>query len=60
LKTLERRYLDLVEAGRNDEAKTLLGTLNSALDKAANAGAVHQRKADRKKSRLSLRLRALK
>jgi len=56
LHTLESNYLTLLEAGKKDEAGKELRALNSAFDKAAKAGVVHRATADRKKSRLALRL----
>jgi len=56
LHTLEISYLELLAAGKKDDAaKDLLG-LSSAFDKAVKAGIVHRATADRKKSRLALRL----
>jgi len=60
LHSLEKKYLSLVGGGKKDEAKTMLGTVSSALDKAAKTGALHWATADRKKSRLSARLNRLK
>jgi small subunit ribosomal protein S20 len=56
LHTLEVGYLELITAGKKDDAAKELRTLSSAFDKAAKAGVVHRATADRKKSRLSLRL----
>ncbi len=56
LKSMERKYLTLVQSGKKEEAGTALREMSSALDKAAKAGVVHNRKADRKKSRLAIRL----
>jgi small subunit ribosomal protein S20 len=56
LHTLEIGYLELLAAGKKDEAAKELRTLSSAFDKAAKAGVVHRTTADRKKSRLALRL----
>jgi small subunit ribosomal protein S20 len=58
LKTLERRYSDLLESGKRDEAAVSLRSVSSALDKAAKTGIIHKSMADRKKSRLSVRLHA--
>ena len=60
LHTLEKNYLELIGAGKKDEAAAALRGLSSALDKAAKKGVVHSGKADRKKSRLSLRLASVK
>jgi small subunit ribosomal protein S20 len=56
LHTLERSYLELLSAGKKDDAAKELRTLSSAFDKAAKQGIVHRATADRKKSRLALRL----
>jgi small subunit ribosomal protein S20 len=60
LHSLERQYLTLVGAGKKDEAAKALRDISSAFDKAAKKGTVHKSMADRKKSRLSLRLNSLK
>ena len=60
LHTLERSYLDLLGTGKKDEAVKALSTLTSAFDKAAKAGTVHRATANRKKSRLALRLAKVK
>jgi len=56
LHTLERNYLGLISAGKKDDAAKQLRELSSAFDKAAKSGVVHRVTADRKKSRLALRL----
>ena len=56
LHTLEKSYLSLIAAGKKTEAATALRDVNSAFDKAAKTGAIHRSTADRKKSRLSIRL----
>ncbi len=56
LHTLEKSYLELLAAGKKDDAAKQLRTLSSAFDKAAKSGVVHRATADRKKSRLALRL----
>ena len=56
LHTLEKGYLALVGSGKKDEAAKALQQITSAFDKAAKVGAVHRATADRKKSRLALRL----
>ena len=60
LKTLEKNYLSLVQAGKKDEAATALRSVASALDKAAKTGVIHRGTASRKKSRLSVRLSTIK
>ena len=56
LHTLEVSYLELLAAGKKDDAAKDLRGLSSAFDKAVKAGIVHRATADRKKSRLALRL----
>lgn len=56
LHTLEKGYLKLLGAGRKDDATKALPQVASAYDKAAKAGVVHRATANRKKSRLALRL----
>ncbi|PWU20456.1 MAG: 30S ribosomal protein S20 [Verrucomicrobia bacterium] len=56
LHTLERRYLSLVEAGKKEDAAQVLRTVTSAFDKAAKAGVIHRATADRKKSRLAVKM----
>ncbi len=56
LHTLETSYLGLLVAGKKDEAAKALRAISSAFDKAAKSGVVHRATADRKKSRLALRL----
>ena len=56
LHTLEVSYLALLTAGKKDDAAKDLRGLSSAFDKAVKAGIVHRATADRKKSRLALRL----
>ena len=60
IKTLERNYLAAVKDGTKDAATLVLRDVTSALDKAAKHGVIHKATANRKKSRLSLRLLALK
>jgi small subunit ribosomal protein S20 len=56
LHSLERQYLQLLVAGKKDEAAKSFQSISSAFDKAAKSGVVHRATADRKKSRLALRL----
>jgi len=58
LRKTERRYLELVKAGNKDEAGKAYKQLASHLDKAAKTGVIHRGTADRKKSRMSIRLNA--
>jgi len=56
LHTLEKSYLRLLEAGKKEDAAKALPGVSSAFDKAAKTGVIHRATADRKKSRLALRL----
>ena len=60
LHSLERHYLSLIGAGKKEDAAASLRTVSSAFDKAAKAGVLHKATADRKKSRLSVRLNRMK
>lgn len=60
LGTLEKKYSDLVAAGKKPEATVAFGDISSALDKAAKTGTVHRSTASRRKSRLALRLNKVK
>jgi small subunit ribosomal protein S20 len=60
LHTLEKKYLQTVEAGKKEDAAKALQVVISAWDKAAKTGTVPRSRADRKKSRLSLRLNKVK
>lgn len=56
LHTLEKSFLGLISSGPKDAAASALRAVSSAFDKAAKAGIIHRATADRKKSRLALRL----
>ncbi len=60
LHSLERGYLQLLDSGKKEDATKAFQGISSAFDKAAKAGIVHRATADRKKSRLALRLAKLK
>jgi small subunit ribosomal protein S20 len=60
LKTLEKKFLAILAAGKKDDAAGALRTLVSALDKAAKTDVIHANVASRKKARLMVRLNALK
>jgi len=60
LHTLERNYLELLRSGKKDDASKAFRNLSSAFDKAAKGGTIHRSTADRKKSRLALRLATAK
>jgi small subunit ribosomal protein S20 len=56
LRSLEKGYLGLLGSGKKDEASKALQAITSAFDKAAKTGVLHRATANRKKSRLALRL----
>jgi len=56
LHTVERKYLQLLGEGKKDDAAKSLRELSSLFDKAAKTGTVHRATANRKKSRLAVRL----
>ncbi len=60
LKTLEKNFLNALGEKRKEEAATALRSVSSALDKAAKGGVIHRATANRKKSRLAIRLAAAK
>ena len=60
LKSLERAYVDALKTGKKDEATTAYRNVTSAFDKAAKTGVIHSSNANRKKSRLAVRLAAMK
>ena len=58
LKTLERNYLEAIKGGKKEDAASALRAVTSAFDKAAKTGVIHRGTANRKKSRLTIRLSA--
>ena len=60
LHALEKNYLALVSTGKKEDASNALRDVSSAYDKAVKSGVVHKATANRKKSRLSVRLNGLK
>lgn len=59
LKTLNRKFLTLVNEKKIEEAQKILKQLSSRLDKAVSKKIIHKNKASRKKSRLTRRLSKL-
>lgn len=57
LRTLETKFLGLVETKKPTEANAAYQVLTSALDKAAKVQVIHRNTASRKKSRLAARLK---
>lgn len=60
LKSLERAYEDALETGKKTDATAAYRKLSSAFDKAAKKGAIHRGRANRKKSRLAMRMTTVK
>ncbi|MHC1746463.1 MAG: 30S ribosomal protein S20 [Negativicutes bacterium] len=59
VKSVSRKLVESVTAGKADEAKTLLTKASSTIDKAAAKGVIHKNAAARKKSRLARKINAL-
>ncbi len=59
LHSLEKKYAQLLGAGKKDDASKALQGVISALDKAAKNGTVPKTRASRKKSRLTLQFNRL-
>jgi small subunit ribosomal protein S20 len=60
LHTLEKSYLQSIQAGKKEDAAKALQVVVSAWDKAAKTGTVPRSRADRKKSRLAVQLNRMK
>ena len=58
VKTLEKNFLAAVASGKLDDAQKALRAVSSGLDKAAKGGVLRDKTAQRKRSRLALRLNA--
>jgi len=54
-----KKLLDLVHDKKTDEAKKCLAKVYKELDQVAAKGVIHKNTADRKKSRLALRVAAM-
>ena len=59
VKTATRKTVEAINGKQADEAKTLLTTAVSTIDKAAKKGVIHKNAAARKKSRLMKKLNAM-
>ena len=57
LKTLTKKFIELVNKKKIEEAQKLLKTLSSKLDKAVGKKIIHKNLASRNKSRLSRKLK---
>jgi len=53
MKTLTRKYVDLIKEGKMDEAGKLLPQVFKAIDMAAKKGIIHKKNAGHKKSLVS-------
>ncbi|TAK92822.1 MAG: 30S ribosomal protein S20 [Verrucomicrobia bacterium] len=60
LRGVEKDFRASLTGGKKDEAAKSLRAAISGLDKAVKSGVIHRRTADRKKSRLTVALNALK
>lgn len=60
LHTLEKKYLTSVTGGKKEDATQSLSAVASAFDKAVKTGVITRAAANRKKSRLAVRLNAMK
>ena len=60
LHSLEKKYLQLLGAGKKDDAQKAYRDVCSAFDKAAKTGTLPKTRASRKKSRLALQLNRIK
>lgn len=58
LATFEKNFLTAIENNEMEEAKTLLVTIFSKLDKAVKFSSIKKNKANRKKTRLTKKLNA--
>lgn len=59
IKTATRKVAETTEAGKADDAKSLLTKASSVIDKAVAKGVIHKNAAARKKSRLAKKINAL-
>ena len=60
LRTLTKKLNTLIDSGNADEAAKALSSVMSKLDKAAKKGVIKRHNADRKKSRLAVKIAHLK
>ena len=56
LKSMEKRYNAALKGGKKEDAQTALRDAMSAFDKAVKGGVIPRGAANRKKSRMTLRL----
>ena len=60
LKSMEKRYNAALKGGKKEDAQTALRDAMSAFDKAVKGGVIPRGAANRKKSRMTVRLSSLK
>jgi small subunit ribosomal protein S20 len=53
LKTMTRKFMDLINEGKKDEALALLPKVFKSIDTSAKKSIIHKNTANRRKSRLS-------
>ena len=53
MKTMVRKFMDAVKAGKLEEARSLLPTIYKAIDTASKKRIIHRNAAARKKSRMA-------
>ncbi|PJZ50955.1 30S ribosomal protein S20 [Leptospira saintgironsiae] len=56
LRTQAKKILKALQDGEKDSLNSLFGQYSSLLDKAAKTNLIHSKNADRKKSRMALRI----
>ncbi|MGE8720839.1 30S ribosomal protein S20 [Leptospira terpstrae] len=59
LRTYARLLIKAIKAGDKTEALTVFSKLASKLDRAAKTKLIHKKNADRKKSRMALRINSI-
>ena len=56
LRTFSKNILKSIKSGNKDEAKSLFSAYVSLVDKAAKKNLIHKKNANRKKSRMALKI----
>ncbi len=60
IRTFAKNILKSIKAGNKEEASNLFNNYASLVDKAAKKNIIHKKNADRKKSRMAIRISSLK
>jgi small subunit ribosomal protein S20 len=60
IRTFAKNILKSIKAGNKEEASSLFNNYASLVDKAAKKNIIHKKNADRKKSRMAIRISSLK